>query len=47
MWDLSIPQEAASILYEDNDGATAMANAGKPTPAHVTLISNFTPFRNG
>jgi hypothetical protein len=31
MWDLGIPQEAATILYEDNDGATAMANAGKPT----------------
>jgi hypothetical protein len=31
MWDLQIPQEAATILYEDNDGATAMANAGKPT----------------
>ena len=33
MWDLQIPQpqEAATILYEDNDSATAMANAGKPT----------------
>jgi len=31
LWDLNIPQEAATILYEDNDGATAMANAGKPT----------------
>lgn len=31
LWDLEIPQEAATILYEDNDGATAMANAGKPT----------------
>ena len=31
LWDLGIPQEAATILYEDNDGATAMANAGKPT----------------
>jgi hypothetical protein len=28
MWDLGIPQEAATIIYEDNDGATAMANAG-------------------
>ena len=32
LWDLGVPQEAATILYEDNDGATAMANAGKPTP---------------
>ena len=31
LWDLNIPQEAATILYEDNDGATAMVNAGKPT----------------
>ena len=31
LWDLGIPQEAATVLYEDNDGATAMANAGKPT----------------
>jgi hypothetical protein len=31
MWDLDIPQQAASILYEDNDAATAMANAQKPT----------------
>jgi hypothetical protein len=32
LWDLNVPQDAATILYEDNDGATAMANAGKPTP---------------
>jgi hypothetical protein len=32
MYDLGIPQQAASIIYEDNDGATAMANAQKPTP---------------
>jgi hypothetical protein len=32
LWDLGVPQEAATILYEDNDGATSMANAGKPTP---------------
>ena len=31
LFDLGVPQEAATILYEDNDGATAMANAGKPT----------------
>jgi hypothetical protein len=31
LWDLDIPQEAATILYEDNDSATAMANVGKPT----------------
>ena len=31
LWDLGIPQEAATIAYEDNDGCTAMANAQKPT----------------
>jgi hypothetical protein len=29
--DLDIPQEAATIAYEDNDGCTAMGNAQKPT----------------
>lgn len=31
LWDLDVPQEAASLLYEDNDACTAMANAQKPT----------------
>ena len=31
LWDLDIPQEAATIAYEDNDGCTAMGNAQKPT----------------
>ncbi|KAL7506546.1 hypothetical protein ACHAXN_003819 [Cyclotella atomus] len=31
MYDLGIPQQAASIIFEDNEGATAMANAQKPT----------------
>ena len=31
LWDLKIPQDSASYIYEDNNGATAMANAGKPT----------------
>ena len=31
MWDLGIPQMAATIAYEDNDAATAMANARRPT----------------
>jgi hypothetical protein len=31
LWDLHIPQEAATLLYEDNDGCTAMGNAQKPT----------------
>ena len=31
LFDLGIPQHAASILYEDNQGCISMANAGKPT----------------
>ena len=31
MYDLGIPQGAATIAYEDNDAATSMANAQKPT----------------
>jgi hypothetical protein len=32
LWDLDIPQEAATPLYEDNDGCPPMGNAQKPTP---------------
>ncbi len=31
LWDLCIPQEAATMLYKDNNGCTAMGNAQKPT----------------
>jgi hypothetical protein len=31
LWDLDIPQEAATIAYKDKDGCTSMANAQKPT----------------
>jgi hypothetical protein len=31
LWDLHIPQEAATVLYEDNNDCTAMGNAQKPT----------------
>ena len=31
LWDLCILQEAATMLYEDNNGCTAMGNAQKPT----------------
>jgi hypothetical protein len=39
LWDINIPQEAATILYEDNDGCTAMGNAQKPTPRtrHINI----------
>jgi hypothetical protein len=32
LWDLNIPQEVATMTYEDNDACTAMNNAQKPTP---------------
>ena len=31
LYDLGVAQDAATVMYGDNDGATAMANAGKPT----------------
>jgi hypothetical protein len=39
LWDLNIPQEAASLLYEDNDRCTAMGNAQKPNPCtrHIDI----------
>jgi hypothetical protein len=39
LWDLDIPQEAAKVAYEDNDGCTAMGNAQKPTPrtCHINI----------
>ena len=32
LWDLGIPQEAATVMHEDNDACTAMGNAQKPNP---------------
>jgi hypothetical protein len=39
LWDLNIPQEAATIVYEDNDGCTAMGSAQKPTTStrHIDI----------
>ena len=31
MHDLGFPQEEALVIYEDNEGAIAMANMQKPT----------------
>ena len=47
LWDLDIPQEAATLLYEDNDGCTAMGNAQKPTPRTRHMTSNTSPCVNG
>jgi hypothetical protein len=32
LWDLNIPQEAATIIYKNNTACTSMANAQKLTP---------------
>ena len=32
MWDLGVPQCAATIRYEDNDACTSMAMSEKPMP---------------
>ena len=31
LWDLGVPQKAATVAYEDNDACTSMAMARKPT----------------
>ncbi len=31
LWVLHVPQEAATVLFENNDGCTAMGNTQKPT----------------
>ncbi len=40
--DLGIPQEAATVLYEDNNGCTAMGNAQKSTSRtrHMNIKSS-------
>ncbi len=32
IWDLGIPQEVATVVYEDNNACTAMGNFQKTTP---------------
>jgi hypothetical protein len=32
LWDIGVPQEATSILYEDNNACIVMAMSQKPTP---------------
>ena len=43
LWDLNIPQEAATIAYEDNNGCTAMGNAQKPTSRtrHIDITLHY------
>jgi hypothetical protein len=44
LWDLNIPQEATTLLYEDNNGCTAMGTHHKE-PTHRYQI--FLPLRLG
>jgi hypothetical protein len=39
LWDLGIPQEAATLLYDDNDACTAMADVQNPMPCtcHIDI----------
>ena len=37
LWDLGVPQHAASILYEDNDACTAMAQKPTPRTRHMDI----------
>jgi hypothetical protein len=46
LWDLNIPQEAATITYEDNNACTAMANAQKPTPLTQHMDIKYFALRN-
>jgi hypothetical protein len=47
LWDLDVPQEAATIAYKDNDGCTAMGNAQKPKHELGISISNTLPYMIG
>ena len=41
LWDIGVPQTAASILYEDNNACIAMAMAQKPTPRTRHMDINY------
>ena len=36
LWDLGIPQEAATVLYEDNDACTAMGECTETNTLHAS-----------
>jgi hypothetical protein len=47
LWDLNLPQEAATLLYKDNDECTAMGNSQKPTLSTHHININTSRFANG
>jgi hypothetical protein len=40
LWDLGIPQEAATVMHEENDACTAMGNAQNPSLERDIWILN-------
>ena len=47
MWDFVIPQQAANMIYKDNDACTTIANVKNLHHALGILISNVLHFVNG
>jgi hypothetical protein len=47
LWDLGIPQQAATLLYEDNDACTAMGNAQNLRLRCNTLTSSTSHYAIG
>ncbi len=45
--DLDIPQEAATVTYEDNEGCIAMGNAQKPTTHTCHIDIKYLPSVTG
>jgi hypothetical protein len=41
LWDLGVPQEAATLLYKDNDGCTVMGNAKNSTSLTQHIDINY------
>ncbi|KAL7502308.1 hypothetical protein ACHAXN_000293, partial [Cyclotella atomus] len=48
LWDLGVPRYAATLMYEDNDGAIQLWQMlGNQPHGHATSTLSITPYRNG
>ena len=47
LYDLGVPQEDTSVIYEDNEGDIGMANAQKPTQHTRHMDIRFLQLRIG
>lgn len=47
LWDLGLPQEAATVMYKDNYACTAMSNAQKRTPQTRHMDLKYFLYVNG